>query len=111
MNDREPIVVEKPTQITPLEAALNALNTEITSKHLRLEPAPWRALREYVAELATELTEYQTALISIMGGGCENYITQQYGACIQDRPYGRYAMYTAARWCDSCIAYEVLTHE
>jgi len=54
MNDREPIVVEKPTQITPLEAALNALNAEITSKHLHLEPAPWRALREYVAELEEE---------------------------------------------------------
>ena len=111
MNDRDPIVVQGPTQITPLEAALNALNAEITSKHLHLEPAPWRALRDYVAELATELTECRTALISIMGKGCENYITPQYGACIQARPCGRYAMYTAARWCDSCIAYEVLTHD
>jgi hypothetical protein len=51
MHDRDPIIVQGPEPITPLEAALNALNAEITSKHLYLEPAPWKALREYVAEL------------------------------------------------------------
>ena len=51
MNDRDPTIVQGPAPITPLEAALNALNAEITSKHLHLEPAPWRALRDYVAEL------------------------------------------------------------
>ena len=108
MHDREPIIVQGPAKITPLEAALKALNADITSKHLYLEPAPWRALREYVAELEAESTKFTTALIAIMGPCCENYISPQYGACIEARPNGRYAPYEADRWCDSCIAYEVL---
>ena len=108
MNDREPIIVQGPAKITPLEAALKALNADITSKHLYLEPAPWRALREYVAELEADLTEREIALISIMGRSCKNYTSPQYGTCIEARPNGRYAPYEADRWCDSCIAYEVL---
>ena len=54
MHDREPIIVQGPAKITPLEAALKALNADITSKHLYLEPAPWAALRDYVAELDAE---------------------------------------------------------
>ena len=64
----EPIVVEKPAQITPLEAALKALNADITSKHLYLEPAPRRALREYVESLDIENVRL-TALLEVSRSG------------------------------------------
>jgi len=55
-----------------------------------------------------ELSRYQTALVAIMGLSCRNYISPQYGACIEARPDGRYAEYESFRWCDSCIAYNAL---
>ena len=57
-----PIIVAGPEPITPLAAALAALNADITSKPLYLEAAPHAALRDYVAELEAEIKEFQNDL-------------------------------------------------
>jgi len=59
---QRPIVVAGAEPITPLAAALAALNADITSKPLYLEAAPHAALRDYVAELE-EITEAAARLV------------------------------------------------
>ena len=59
----EPIVVtDTPEQITPLQAALDALNSDVGDKYLYLPPSVWKALRDYVAELE-EITEAAAKLM------------------------------------------------
>ena len=67
-----------------------------------------KAMDKTVYELMGDIDGLVKTLKEIMGNGCENYTSPQYGTCIVERPDGQYAEYGADRWCSSCIAFNAV---